>query len=71
MTTKASELAAMTYRTSLRVLGRLARGVTVQPVIGVRSGFQVSILGVTLGATERRFDFVMADKTIRHLRKCR
>ena len=69
MAAEACELAAVTHCACLHILRYLARCVAVEPVVGVRRRLEVSVFGVALFAAERRVDFVMADKTIRHVRE--
>ena len=41
----------------------------IEPVVSVRGRFQTSYFDVTLLATERGIDAVVADETIRHVRE--
>ena len=64
---KAGELAAMTHGACLFIFRYLSRCVAVEPVVGMRRGLELGVFGVALLAAERRVDFVMTDKTIRHV----
>ena len=66
MAAQAGEAASVTYRARLTILGHLARRVAIEPVVRMRGRLEAGYVDVTLFATERRVNSIVADETVGH-----
>ena len=69
MAAQTGEAATVTYRARLTIFGHLARRVTIEPVVRVRGRLETRYVHMTLFATERRVDSIVADEAVSHVRK--
>ena len=69
MAAQAGEAASVTYRARLTIFGYLARCVAIEPVVRMGGRLEAGYVYVTLFATERRVDSIVAHEAVGHVRE--